>query len=47
MKILKFFAFLCIVPNLSAQVTVSWSNFPGSVGAATDAADNVYTANWD
>lgn len=30
-----------------AQVTVDWFNYPGGVAVATDAANNVYTANWD
>ncbi len=30
-----------------AQVTLSWFNFPGGVAVARDAANNVYTANWD
>jgi hypothetical protein len=30
-----------------AQVTVNWVNYPGGVALATDASNNVYTANWD
>lgn len=30
-----------------AQVTVNWVNYPGGVAVATDASNNVYTANWD
>ncbi len=30
-----------------AQVQSTWVNFPGGVAVARDAADNVYTANWD
>lgn len=33
--------------HLYAQVSVSWTNDPGGVAAATDASNNVYTANWD
>lgn len=28
-------------------VTIAWSNSPGGVAVAVDAADNVYTARWD
>lgn len=31
----------------TAQVQVSWVNYPGGVAVARDAADNVYTASWD
>ena len=47
MKTVKYFTFLFFIHNLPAQVAVSWFNFPGGVAIATDAADNVYTANWD
>lgn len=30
-----------------AQIIVSWVNYPGGVAVASDATDNVYTANWD
>jgi hypothetical protein len=32
---------------IQAQVNVDWFNYPGGVGVATDAVNNVYTANWD
>jgi hypothetical protein len=31
----------------NAQVQVAWFNYPGGVSVATDASNNVYTANWD
>jgi fibronectin type 3 domain-containing protein len=30
-----------------AQVQIAWFNYPGGVSVATDASNNVYTANWD
>jgi len=39
---------LVLMSSISfAQVTVSWVNYPGGVALATDASNNVYTANWD
>jgi hypothetical protein len=39
---------LMLLSSISfAQVTVSWVNYPGGVALATDASNNVYTANWD
>lgn len=32
---------------INAQVQVAWYNYPGGVSVATDASNNVYTANWD
>lgn len=32
---------------IQAQVQLAWYNYPGGVAVATDAANNVYTANWD
>lgn len=40
-------AFLFAAFSLSAQVSTAWVNQPGGVSIATDAANNVYTANWD
>ncbi len=34
------------IPTFS-QVQLTWFNYPGGVSVATDASDNVYTANWD
>lgn len=31
----------------NAQVNVAWFNYPGGVSVATDASNNIYTANWD
>jgi fibronectin type 3 domain-containing protein len=47
MKTLIFSAFLLICLFSNAQVQVAWFNYPGGVAVATDASDNVYTANWD
>jgi fibronectin type 3 domain-containing protein len=30
-----------------SQVQLAWYNYPGGVAVATDASNNVYTANWD
>ena len=38
---------MSIVLQVNAQVQISWFNYPGGVAVATDASDNVYTANWD
>jgi hypothetical protein len=38
---------LLITVLLRAQVTVDWVNEPGGVSIATDASNNVFTANWD
>ncbi len=32
---------------MNAQAIVDWYNYPGGVSIATDASNNVYTANWD
>ena len=32
---------------MNAQAIVDWYNYPGGVAVATDASNNVYTANWD
>jgi fibronectin type 3 domain-containing protein len=43
-----FTAVLILISSLSfAQVSIGWFNYPGGVGIATDASNNVYTANWD
>lgn len=47
MKNLIIFAFMLIGLLTNAQVQVAWYNYPGGVAVATDASDNVYTANWD
>jgi len=40
--------FLTILSSaMYAQVQLAWYNDPGGVAAATDASNNVYTANWD
>ena len=33
--------------SVTGTVTTAWSNEPGGVSVAVDAADNVYTARWD
>jgi len=45
----KLLILLCLIAGsaASAQVTVSWVNYPAAVAVATDASDNVYTAYWD
>ncbi|MFZ4708128.1 MAG: fibronectin type III domain-containing protein, partial [Bacteroidales bacterium] len=47
MRKLIFLALLLIAFQVNAQVQVSWFNYPGGVSVATDASNNVYTANWD
>jgi hypothetical protein len=47
MRKLIFFALMLIALQGNAQVQVSWFNYPGGVSVATDASNNVYTANWD
>jgi hypothetical protein len=47
MKKLIILAFILFVTTTNAQVQVAWYNYPGGVSVATDASDNVYTANWD
>jgi hypothetical protein len=47
MKKLFISALMLIGLFTNAQVQVSWFNYPGGVSVATDASDNVYTANWD
>ncbi len=46
-KSLAFLALVAAAGSAWAQVQTSWVNFPGGVAVARDAADNVYTANWD
>ena len=38
---------LALASNHACAQTTAWSNEPGSVAVARDAADNVYTARWD
>ena len=38
---------ISLVLPINAQVQVAWFNYPGGVSVATDASNNVYTANWD
>jgi len=40
-------ALLLMSSLTNAQVTVGWFNYPGAVSVATDASDNIYTANWE
>jgi hypothetical protein len=47
MKKLFFLTLMVISSIINAQVQVAWFNYPGGVGVATDASNNVYTANWD
>jgi hypothetical protein len=47
MKNLIVSAFILITLFSNAQVQVAWYNYPGGVAVATDASNNVYTANWD
>lgn len=47
MKKLFFLTLMVISSIINAQVQVAWYNYPGGVGIATDATNNVYTANWD
>ena len=47
MRKLIFFALMSMVLKTNAQVQVAWFNYPGGVSVATDASNNVYTANWD
>ena len=47
MKLIVVFALLLISTMTFAQVQVAWFNYPGGVAVATDASNNVYTANWD
>lgn len=47
MKKLFFPALMMMSSLIIAQVQVAWHNYPGGVGVATDASNNVYTANWD
>jgi fibronectin type 3 domain-containing protein len=43
-----FTTVMILISSLSfAQVSIGWFNYPGGVGIATDASNNVYTANWD
>jgi len=43
-----FVLFLTVLSSVMyAQVQLAWYNYPGGVAAATDASNNVYTANWD
>ncbi len=47
MSKLIILALILMSSIINAQVQVAWYNFPGGVGIATDASNNVYTANWD
>lgn len=47
MKRVILLAWVLISTFSQAQVTVDWFNYPGGVSIATDANNNVYTANWD
>jgi hypothetical protein len=47
MKTMIFTLLISMALTASAQVTVDWANYPGGVSLATDASDNVYTANWE
>jgi hypothetical protein len=47
MKKLLFMMLMITSSIINAQVQVAWSNYPGGVSVATDALNNVYTANWD
>jgi hypothetical protein len=47
MKRLIFLALILMSSLINAQVQVAWYNYPGGVSVATDASNNVYTANWD
>jgi hypothetical protein len=47
MRKLIYLALILLVIPCKAQVQVSWFNYPGGVSVATDASNNVYTANWD
>ncbi|MBK7171980.1 MAG: hypothetical protein IPH84_01825 [Bacteroidales bacterium] len=47
MKKIFLIALLLAGFYVQAQVTVLWANYPGGVASATDALNNVYTANWD
>jgi hypothetical protein len=47
MRKLIILALISMVLPATAQVEVSWFNYPGGVSVATDALNNVYTANWD
>ncbi len=44
----KLITILSFLPLISySQANVDWTNYPGGVSIATDASNNVYTANWD
>jgi hypothetical protein len=47
MRKLVSLSLLLMVLKVNAQVQVAWFNYPGGVSVATDASNNVYTANWD
>ncbi len=47
MKKLIILTLISLVLPANAQVQVAWFNYPGGVSVATDASNNVYTANWD
>ena len=47
MRKLFIFALILVVLPINAQVQLGWFNYPGGVSIATDASNNVYTANWD
>jgi hypothetical protein len=47
MRKLIFLSLMLLALQVKAQVQVSWFNYPGGVSVATDASNNVYTANWD
>jgi len=44
----ELFTILGLLPLLVySQANVDWYNYPGGVSIATDASNNVYTANWN
>jgi len=47
MKKLIILTLISMFLPANAQVQVAWFNYPGGVSVATDASNNVYTANWD
>ncbi|MBK8882770.1 MAG: hypothetical protein IPN67_10395 [Bacteroidales bacterium] len=47
MRYLITLLLLVVFIPTQAQVQLEWFNYPGGVSVATDASNNVYTANWD
>ncbi|MBK7712378.1 MAG: hypothetical protein IPJ37_16525 [Bacteroidales bacterium] len=47
MRYLIILLLLVVFIPTQAQVQLEWFNYPGGVSVATDASNNVYTANWD